>query len=805
MLTGFCRCGHWPFADLRCRLTATAIAHSTSTAGKLTASMPGLRRPLRNTSQNVCRRPRPPAVQAAPPTGCAGGPARRRAGHYHAPMHAEFILYVLLSLIAIGAVFVAHVMRARLTLGLAFGVAATLTFLLWQMLLLGWWVTIGKFNFHAATTSLVPALMLGVALAYAMDGLRTARAYLYVVLAIGLLGWGFAEFRELLARFTPMPYAFSLSWRSHLGILAGLFAGGVATMLAGELVRRGSPLLALPVSFLAGLFVWFLTASFFEYGTSMGLANFVAQGPELFLAGLLPALIAALYGLYARHIGHLLPARPFREVLAFWRSVEGNLREMREDVLAAGQMISDLKRLNFSLAEAEKARDYQMQLSPVPTLLTNAQGTVQRGNPAAHALFGGDAAGRDFAQLLGERGGLTPPLAELARTRAALALELPPRGGHPERFLEVSALPLAPGGKTVGYTVLLRDQTAKTLAARRAAAETRVREIHRTGKTIAHDFSNLLMALESNLDALQGAAPGVEAASDMRIAIRRGRDLLAQLGVAEVLEAPRLEPVALAPLLEEALRISQAIARAKGIRLRLLTPPEVRVDVHPAQIQRVFTNLINNALRATPPGGAVHVEARAGADGVSVDISDTGRGMSPAQLAQAFEPGFSTKGEGQGGLGLSISYLIVDAHGGRLTLERNTDGGITAAVWLPLADEAAATVQTGLRGDFSVIVASLLPERAAWLAGAVGQAGIETVAEAHSAEEVAALVADDPGAWQALFADQAVLAATPPGAFTGTPAGLLVVDAGSGQLLRPVEGLEELAAALAGLAAAPLR
>ncbi|MSQ69438.1 MAG: PAS domain-containing sensor histidine kinase [Gammaproteobacteria bacterium] len=708
-------------------------------------------------------------------------------------MRGEFILYVLLSLIAIGAVFGAHVLRARLTLGLAFGVAATLTFLLWQMLLLGWWVTVGTLNFHAATTSLVPALMLGVALAYAMDGLRTARAYLYVVLAIGLLGWGFAEFRELLARFTPMPYAFSLSWRTHLGILAGLFVGGIATMLAGELVRRASPLLALPASFLAGLFVWFAITSFFDYGAIMGLANFVAQGPELALAALLPAVLAGGYGLYARRIGQLLPARPFGEVLTFWRSVEGNLREMREDVLAANHMISDLKRLNFSLEEAEKARDYQMQLSPVPTLLTSAEGMVRRINPAAEALFGSAATGRGFAQLLGERGGHAPPLAELARSRAALALELPPQDGHPARFLEVSALPLAPGGKTVGYTVLLRDQTAKTLAARRAAAETRVREIHRTGKTIAHDFSNLLMALESNLEALQGSAPSPGTAADMRAAIRRGRDLLGQLGVAEVLEAPRLEPVALAPLLVEALHISQAIARAKGIRLALEPPPEVQVDVHPAQIQRVFTNLINNALRATPPGGAVTIAARADADGVSVDISDTGQGMSAAQLAQAFEPGFSTKGEGQGGLGLSISYLIVDAHGGRLALERNADGGMTAAIWLPRASNASAADQAGLRDDFSVIVASPLPQRAARLAEALEQAGIATVAEAHSAEEVAALVADHPGSWQALFAD-APLAVV-------APVGLLVVDARSGQVLLGVAGTEELAAVLSGLAA----
>jgi signal transduction histidine kinase len=73
--------------------------------------------------------------------------------------------------------------------------------------------------------------------------------------------------------------------------------------------------------------------------------------------------------------------------------------------------------------------------------------------------------------------------------------------------------------------------------------------------------------------------------------------------------------------------------------------------------------------------------------------------MSPNELEKAFEPGFSTKGGGQGGLGLSISWLIVDAHGGELTLSSQVGHGTKASIRLPPSGNFLTTPEEVQRRD----------------------------------------------------------------------------------------------------------
>lgn len=110
------------------------------------------------------------------------------------------------------------------------------------------------------------------------------------------------------------------------------------------------------------------------------------------------------------------------------------------------------------------------------------------------------------------------------------------------------------------------------------------------------------------------------------------------------------------------------------------------------QMEQVIVNLIMNALQALPDKKrAVRVSTAAGPDGRSVEIrvSDEGRGMSPEVLARLSEPFFTTRSESGGlGLGLSISFSIVKAHGGAVAFRSEVGRGTTAVVTLPAAEEA---------------------------------------------------------------------------------------------------------------------
>jgi signal transduction histidine kinase len=103
------------------------------------------------------------------------------------------------------------------------------------------------------------------------------------------------------------------------------------------------------------------------------------------------------------------------------------------------------------------------------------------------------------------------------------------------------------------------------------------------------------------------------------------------------------------------------------------------------RLTEVFVNLLNNALDAMPSGGTVLVRAsHPQADGVRVEIGDTGCGIAAADLPRIFDPFFTTKAPGRGtGLGLSISHGIVEDHGGQIRVRSTPGVGTTLTVTLP--------------------------------------------------------------------------------------------------------------------------
>jgi two-component system NtrC family sensor kinase len=123
--------------------------------------------------------------------------------------------------------------------------------------------------------------------------------------------------------------------------------------------------------------------------------------------------------------------------------------------------------------------------------------------------------------------------------------------------------------------------------------------------------------------------------------------------------------------------------------------PQLTLDRN--QMQSVLLNIIINALDATEPGGSITITTGMGLSaskpdqkGVQIVCTDTGCGIPPENLDKLFDPFFTTKEIGQGtGLGLAVSYGIVERHGGTIWVQSKVARGSTFTVWLPIEEESA--------------------------------------------------------------------------------------------------------------------
>jgi signal transduction histidine kinase len=155
------------------------------------------------------------------------------------------------------------------------------------------------------------------------------------------------------------------------------------------------------------------------------------------------------------------------------------------------------------------------------------------------------------------------------------------------------------------------------------------------------------------------------------------------------------EQVEMVELIHETVEALRPHAEACGVRVTAeLDGTLAHAQGNPEKLQRVLFNLIQNAVRHTPPDGSVAVRAQATATRIEVQVADDGEGIADDDRDRVFEPFIqgtsrAARTDGAAGLGLAISRAIVEAHGGHIWLA-DTDLGTTVRFSLPAGREGAA-------------------------------------------------------------------------------------------------------------------
>jgi two-component system C4-dicarboxylate transport sensor histidine kinase DctB len=157
----------------------------------------------------------------------------------------------------------------------------------------------------------------------------------------------------------------------------------------------------------------------------------------------------------------------------------------------------------------------------------------------------------------------------------------------------------------------------------------------------------------------------------------------------------RHDPVLVERAAERALFLLESQMKTAGVVVEKDVAPDLWVLGYAVQLEQVILNLVRNALDAVAERDAPWIGLRvsASSDHVFISVSDNGSGMPAEEIEQIFDPFFTTKPVGKGlGLGLSISYGIVQEFGGRIRVANRADGGAELTVELPrhIREPAAA-------------------------------------------------------------------------------------------------------------------
>jgi PAS domain S-box-containing protein len=275
-----------------------------------------------------------------------------------------------------------------------------------------------------------------------------------------------------------------------------------------------------------------------------------------------------------------------------------------------------------------------------------------------------------------------------------------------ERDLSISCIPIESHGRIDRVACILHDITERKRAEqslRKSQAElmrmTRAATMGELTTTIAHEINQPLTAVVADVSAslrwLAQQPPDLEETrSALAMAVReanRASDVVGRIRAQLKKTPPQMRKQNIVPVILDALEMLRSELQGGGIVLNTelaMNTPLVLGD--PVQLRQLMLNLIMNAIDAMNDVGdrsrELLVRSSAHADGVLVQVQDTGEGLDPEAVHRIFEPFFTTKAEGIG-MGLAISRSIVETHGGRLWATANSPYGAVFQFVLQQAED----------------------------------------------------------------------------------------------------------------------
>ncbi|HEY0762406.1 MAG TPA: ATP-binding protein [Pyrinomonadaceae bacterium] len=370
-------------------------------------------------------------------------------------------------------------------------------------------------------------------------------------------------------------------------------------------------------------------------------------------------------------------------------AIENSL--LYKDQQARASELKLLKEFNESIIESINVGLLAVDLEGRVTRLNSAlEHMLDLRRDAAVGRYVEDLFSEDFAdtlkQVLGKDGWLLKEIRNIYKLHTATR-------GNRALVLNIALAPLQDGQGQTGALVVLEDVTERITLEEQLQQREKLSSIGLLAAGVAHEVNTPLTGVSSYTQMLLGMLsendPKHALLQKVRTQAERATNIVNNLlNFSRTGSATEFAVLNVARVLDDTLQLLEPQLRRNQIEIvRSYDKDAPEAYANAGKLQQVFTNLILNARDAIPDGGRITVSTGTAEDGSLVaEISDTGIGIAPENVAKIYDPFFTTKGVGQGtGLGLAVSYGIVQEHAGRISVESTPGQGTTFRITLPTA------------------------------------------------------------------------------------------------------------------------
>ncbi|MBW1824863.1 MAG: PAS domain S-box protein, partial [Deltaproteobacteria bacterium] len=265
-------------------------------------------------------------------------------------------------------------------------------------------------------------------------------------------------------------------------------------------------------------------------------------------------------------------------------------------------------------------------------------------------------------------------------------------------------------GDYIAGVSVLRDVTERKEMEHKLIQSEKLKSLGELAGGVAHDFNNVLAAILGRAQLLKmilEPPPGKEERRKSVFELKKGLEVIERASLDGAETVRRIQEFArrrdddkyfttvdINEIIENSIDFTKVKwkdnAESKGIKIAIQkgfsTLPTTTGSA--TELREVFTNIINNAVDAMPQGGAVKIKTYMEDNHILIKIEDTGVGISKAIRDRVFDPFFTTKGPQSSGLGMSVSYGIIDRHRGIMAINSAEGEGTTFTIKLPISEKA---------------------------------------------------------------------------------------------------------------------